>query len=444
MKNKVLSIMTMCLSVISGICIMQGCNIGYELDDLSQYSRVCELSGGTYTEGKCYCSDYQCDDGFVCDMNTKMCSADSSVSGVCVTGTVYCANGREQKCLDGVWSAPNVCDTMLCEDHEHCAERCLESACSGTKLRKCENGIFQRPFQCAYGCNEDKTDCASSACASGSYRCIGDIFETCDSGGWGNEIKCKLGCDENTQKCITECKEGETRCFDDADGNGTQETCIRGVWVAEACMDNEEQALSCNGIVCGECLNSEEPYDCENNEKRVGQQITCLAGKKVYTSCGRGLSCDETQKGMCGECLNGEIMCRNDYDTQIGYQSMCMGGRFSKELAKTCSQNASCLTETICGVCRNDYDTACMNLGTTGFLQKCVNGMYTSDLKESCFAGYSCNADKDGCGVCENGSKMCDNNSSGIGEIFECMEGDWIKIRSCGSVGCTDSTSCSF
>ena len=442
MQHKAYFMITLCLSVIFGLCIMQGCNIGYELDDLSQYSRVCELSGGEYMDESCYCSGYRCDDGYVCDMNTKMCSSESSVSGVCVTGTVFCANGREQKCLDGAWSAPNACDTMLCEDHEHCAERCLESVCSNTKLRKCENGIFQHPYQCAYGCNEDKTDCAPSACASGSYRCNGDVFETCESGGWSNEFKCKLGCDENTQKCITECKDGETRCFDDANGNGTQESCVNGEWVTKACVDEDKHTLSCSGVVCGECLNSDEPYDCENNDKRVGQQVSCVAGKKVYTSCGSGLSCDDSQKGLCGVCLNGEILCQNDYDTQIGYKSLCVGGQFSKALAKTCDHEASCMTESICGFCRNDFDMACMNLGSTGFMQKCENGMFVSEFTVSCFMNYSCNADKDGCGVCENGDKMCSNNSSGVGEMFECIDGDWVMLKSCGVVGCSDSTSC--
>ena len=435
---------------LSAICVLsavlsaslEGCQTEYELRDLKHLSKVCELSGGEFIHDRCSCSGYFCEPGFVCELNTGKCSAESGMAGSCVTDTTFCENGKLQKCIDGVWSTATDCETLVCENRERCAERCLYSSCINGQLRKCEDGLYQIPSQCPYGCDDQRMNCAASACVSNTYRCLDNIQESCVAGSWGDVIECKLGCDEKGQKCISECHEGETRCFDDINGSGTQETCLHGAWSAESCKDDDGKPISCKGIVCGECLNSRTPYDCEDGTNRIGKVITCVAGKKEYSPCTNPVSCDKSNPGQCGDCLNGNILCQDDSLTQIGYQSVCVGGKFSDDVAEECENKSSCLTDTMCGYCRNGFDLSCTNLFSIGMIQECRMGRYHADFERACFNSVSCNATFDACGICTNEDTKCEEDDYGNAALYICTEGDWKKLKDCDFNKCKNEREC--
>ena len=154
--------------------------------------------------------------------------------------------------------------------------------------------------------------------------------------------------------------------------------------------------------------------------------------------CPNNASCkDET---TCGAC-------RNEVDTlcleNVFY--ICSSGTYSKS---ACSLGLGCHTEDKKGVCNDCNGDRCDNNSSEiGILKECMNGKY-QEGKECKVNGepVSCQSETE-CGKCRDGAEKCDNNSFGNGTLTKCVNGIYQDAKDCkvsgSAVSCLSETSCS-
>ena len=255
-------------------------------------------------------------------------------------------------------------------------------------LRICHNGKYmESPCPSGYQCKDD-LDCAD--CREGNTRCYNDssgkgYLEVCTQGIWATPTPCKLqdqpiSCAPNGKQC-GECINGNTTCREDNETQGWLNTCNNGVWSGEApCLDFNTNQISCaNEKSCGECVKGttycfDDPWD-----DFVGVILECPNGSWADERSCEIASCNPAIND-CGYCINGGY-CINDKNTNLGTVQYCKNGQMSPNLEKcktSCNPNNDA-----CGECI-DNTMACSSTQSGGktyyHVNVCTHGKYGEDM----------------------------------------------------------------
>ena len=451
------------LACVNGMCKVERCLPGYFL-----YEGLCIESSGE----QCGSVDNICGPHQHCDRSTSKCVCDSGYtdcSGVC-----YDLNTSATHC--------NSCDTA-------CSVDFAQNSCDeGTCVFSCTQGYVKK---------QDGTGCEPFVCDDGQTKCDGLDFQTCENNAWKTTETCSTNvnnavaaCD-NVAGCGFECKRGYTDC----DGTcynllANKEHC--GVCTVSCSVENASN--SCSEGHCGfDCNDGFHEFGsvCEpDDELNCGShgnacsvsnaQNHCEHGQCTFT-CNEGFHYNDTRTACLGDnldncggsvCGRGKIPngagfeCRSGVctvtDCDAGYHvfdntceedSVTNCGEHNKEC--TVPDNAVATCSGTCGfTCNSGYTgngskcienaryctsvnaTRCVNVGSTGKMQKCVDNEWTD--QNTCSGNASCNSGGTACGSCVNGAVQCSDRTPQL-----CSEGSWTGSSACESGKICASGNCS-
>jgi hypothetical protein len=171
-----------------------------------------------------------------------------AADALCAEGAFACDGRSLQICLDGAWTASEVCD---------------------------ESDL----------CHEDWGRCLQ--CKPDTYRCDGQQLQRCARAGdgWTEIVECAepLVCNDETATCVT-CLAGTARCLADATALGT-------------CNSN---ASGWSSITFGATGCVDEPGDCDYCSNCSDE------GRWVCSPCGKVLHCEDSVWHVIVDCLRVE------------------------------------------------------------------------------------------------------------------------------------------
>ncbi len=437
------------------------CASGSRCVDGSKY--VCQDGKWTFTQ--------TC--GYGCDLTGNGCAAPPE----CSEGQSECTDGIYRACHYGTWGTSQPCANYAsCASATTCGE-CQNDAviCTNNYAKRCVNGHWKVEAECPYGCNNTGTACIAAPpvcnagdrqcvegggasymqtcadggwkkaencvnascngnqcgqCVNGKSRCINGHMENCNNASWEYASACSYGCNDKNTACLPSppsCSKSQHCLSNGNDGIGRVNVCRDGSWVEnESCVNK-----SCNkdGTACGVCKN-----DMYNGICSAGATKICNNGAWMSYTCPYG--CNDKGTGCLmspRKCNKGATLCTNA-DNGLGQYQSCVDGQWSS--TKSSCNAVSCHSNE-CGECKNGTLSGNCN---NGGLKECNNGIWGS---KSC--SYGCTDDGKAClishPVCNKGGTQCSDNSSGIGQLKTCTDGQWpSNTTSCSTTSCHGSS----
>ncbi len=418
-------------------------------------------------DNKCSCLNTICDDGVVCNLNTKACPT-VTIPETCKDAQSFCTSSKYYICQNHEWTESSdsqiqsQCKMFGCLPDESACAECLKDACVEGKMVTCENGKIKSTTPCKTNACENDTKC-EDFCTEGEKTCKNGELFICRDNALVKEKDCPAGCDEVTNNsCASSCNENETYCV-----NGKTRTCKNGVLSddAEACPNGASCKDQNN---CGEC--KDDVTICEN-----GQIKNCSNGAwGLAVACTGGYSCKDAIS--CGDCKDNETKCDNvekDNQKDVGIVSHCVHGQWVEE-DSACRDDSgnpvSCNVDKDgvqkCGECLNDIPR-CVNMDVNnykevGVMVKCENGALLDIPNEervelacmdkelpipfSCKNEFECgichNSSADGAGYCVTG----DEAGKPYDAMYKCVNGVADlkqEINACSLSRCDEQHYCS-
>ncbi|MBO4351023.1 MAG: hypothetical protein J6A01_08775 [Proteobacteria bacterium] len=328
-----------------------------------------------------------CDNGTVtpqnCPNNTSC--KDESTCGICINGTFKCKEGKTYQCQNGDYEFVEDCATGQCLDETSClicTQTCAED----------KDAIGEVTLTCV-GKTPEKTSCSNVSC---------------------NPAKTDCG----------ECKRNQsgpaTSCRNDASGIGYRNGCLNGEKLVDAPCEN---GYSCSsyGYTCGDCHNGD--IRCTTNNQTAVLQV-CEDGtwggtkSKLEVQCpnnsacnAEGTACEGGENSIC-------IYPQNGNSVGTAY--------YADGTSKECDDVSCNPAQTDCGNCRLNVNGPSLSCESDsygiGYLTGCRKG--ESLTNHACEGNASCNTSSS-CGVCHSNDWKCEENTSGIGILYQCKDGDW-------------------
>ncbi len=393
-----------------------------------------------------------------CRLNNQ-CGGEQPCEEYCDNNTPHvCSNNIAQKqtaCGEG-----ETCKEITNQDGKRVA-RCFEkcdtngiTACDGDgKYKICDDGVWSDSEPCTENvdfCKLNNGCVVNQTCTNDGVYCEDNTAKQCSGGvettieECGTDRICIPGSGCVTPDCDLgpqDCKEGSTSiCSNDEHDFGCQIDCLSATPNPIQCTNVVGEFLSCNGNVCGECLN--DNYMCEANtpNKCINGQWTPLLSK----GCSADKPCRVVVSGAkCTECEPGKRKC-DDGDNSSG------GRGYYKECnpegdweSHQCTGSVDVCTVNMC----DGDDLGCTNGETKcdgNSPKKCNNGQWES-FGESCNVyGSSCMIINEGtvdeiakCAFCKPGISQCvdDNKAYRVCDA----EGNWGDPKAC-TRGCDSAT----
>lgn len=215
-------------------------------DDLKNFVKLCEASGGKEKDGICVCSEEICDIGSVCNIVTK-------------------------KCANDIPTAESECDDSY-------KSTCSNSPVGIGIVKECVKGVLVNRSCTAVSCNEEGTDCGE--CLDDVQTCTEDknfkaTVTHCEKGKKVTESCNGKSCDPRDNGC-GECTNYEHTCTNDDEGKGTVYECVAGE-AKKAVSICGNKSCRTDKAICGECLNGE--LRCDNDINNNAIMYRCVDGQ---------------------------------------------------------------------------------------------------------------------------------------------------------------------
>lgn len=215
-------------------------------EDLKNFAKLCEASGGKEKDGICVCSEEICDVGSVCNTMTK-------------------------KCANPISTAESECDDSY-------KNSCSNSPMGIGIVKECIKGIVVNRSCGTVSCNEEGTDCGE--CLNDVQTCTEDknfkaTVTHCEKGKKVTESCDGKSCDPRDNGC-GECTNYEHTCTNDDEGKGTVYECVAGE-AKKAVSICGNKSCRTDKAICGECLNGE--LRCDNDINNNAIMYRCVDGQ---------------------------------------------------------------------------------------------------------------------------------------------------------------------
>ncbi len=215
-------------------------------EDLKNFAKLCEASGGKEKDGICVCSEEICDVGSVCNTMTK-------------------------KCANPISTAESECDDSY-------KNSCSNSPMGIGIVKECIKGIVVNRSCGTVSCNEKGTDCGE--CVNDVQTCAEDknfkaTVTRCEKGKKVTESCDGKSCDPRDNGC-GECTNYEHTCTNDDEGKGTVYECVAGE-AKKAVSICGNKSCRADKAICGECLNGE--LRCDNDINNNAVMYRCVDGQ---------------------------------------------------------------------------------------------------------------------------------------------------------------------
>ena len=328
-------------------------------------------------------------EGTGCEVNTiSDCGDNHTECPTAENGSAQCsANGECSLYCNNTNSYPDLCkDISTCvnfaDDVNHCGgcdKKCdvahaSNDCVSGGCTFVCNDGFHEHDN----GCEADTTEHCG---AHGSACNVAHASNDCVSGG-----------------CTFVCNDGFHEHDNGCEADTTEHCGAHGSACNVAHASNDCVAGSCT-FVCNDGFHNNSDGDgCEENTVAhcSSPMDACLAPDHATPTC------------INARC---EFECADNY---------------------TSNDTRCILTEKYC---ENDGATRCVNNGTAGEMQECVDNEWTDT--NPCGDNVSCNSSGTACGVCVNGANQCDGRTPQT-----CTDGAWVSSSECASDKICDAGSC--
>ncbi|GEM_PF-5686187 len=310
-----------------GACFgMMACDDDPEPSNPGKVLSLCEGTGGTLEGDACVCSGEKCADAKWCDSNGK-CGSSSTNPDICADCPNTCPGTSEcPKCECQEPGTPCNCETCpTCTTScDECPNNC--DAC-GPKCEQCSGACDA----CGPKCDECPNDCSKCTTPTTEPACknndkgIGQCkdIENCENDVCKENASCA-----GSEKC-GECRNYETKCENDKDGNGIIYSCREGAWVEvktcgnvsclalAECKDEDKPCTHIDEPICGEC--QEGAFKCEDGN--VPEDFSYFDYSGVKFTIPQGFII-----GMRSKCVNGkwEKLALDDHEN-------CFYGHLPKE-----------------------------------------------------------------------------------------------------------------
>ncbi|MBO7512257.1 MAG: hypothetical protein J6T54_04705 [Fibrobacter sp.] len=215
-------------------------------EELKNFAKLCEASGGKEKDGVCTCSEEVCDIGSVCNTVSK-------------------------KCANDVPTAESECDDSY-------KSTCSDSPVGIGIVKECVKGVLVNRSCGTVSCNEKGTDCGE--CINDVQTCTEDkkfhaTVTHCEKGKKVTESCGENSCDPRDNGC-GECTNYEHTCTNDEAGKGTVYECVAGE-AKKAVSICGNKSCRTDKAICGECLNGELRCDNDNNNNAI--MYRCVDGQ---------------------------------------------------------------------------------------------------------------------------------------------------------------------
>ena len=215
-------------------------------EDLKNFAKLCEASGGKEKDGICVCSEEICDIGSVCNTMSKKCANDIP------TAEAECDNSYKSSCSDSPMGIGIV--------------------------KECVKGVLVNRSCGTVSCNEKGTDCGE--CINDVQTCSEDknfhaTVARCENGKKVTESCGDKSCDPRDNGC-GECTNYEHTCTNDEAGKGTVYECVAGE-AKKAVSICGNKSCRTDKAICGECLNGE--LRCDNDINNNAIMYRCVDGQ---------------------------------------------------------------------------------------------------------------------------------------------------------------------
>ena len=215
-------------------------------EDLKNFAKLCEASGGKAKDGVCTCSEEVCDIGSVCNTVTK-------------------------KCANQITSDESECD-------ESYKSTCTNSPVGIGIVKECVKGVVVNRSCATLSCNEEGTDCGE--CLDDVQTCTEDknfkaTVTRCEKGKKVTESCGENSCDPRDNGCGA-CTNYEHTCTNDEAGKGTVYECVAGE-AKKAVSICGNKSCRTDKAICGECLNGE--LRCDNDINNNAIMYRCVDGQ---------------------------------------------------------------------------------------------------------------------------------------------------------------------
>lgn len=258
-------------------------------EELKNFAKLCEATGGKEKDGVCICSEEVCDIGSVCNTVSKKCANDIPTA--------------ESECDDSYKSA------------------CSNSPTGVGIVKECVKGVLVNRSCSTVSCNEKGTDCGE--CLDDVQTCTEDknfkaTVTRCEKGKKVTESCDGKSCDPRDNGC-GECTNYEHTCTNDDEGKGTVYECVAGE-AKKAVSICGNKSCRTDKAICGECLNGE--LRCDNDINNNAIMYRCVDGQwerlhnkfdpldkeyyKCPVACREGYPIDkmeaECDKDQCSNC----------------------------------------------------------------------------------------------------------------------------------------------
>jgi hypothetical protein len=345
----------------------------------------------------CCSSGAACKTGFVCNINTGLCTTKcDAVGDTCCAGNICTGSGLTCDTTNHLCKTAGTCGTatMPC---------CTGNLCNtglvcNIAQNKCEIatvcGAASQSCCAAYTCDAGLTcDLSTNKCQTASS--CGKLTQDCCS---GNTCDTGLLCSIITHKCI-----GISNC-----GNAVGDACCTP---SNTCSTG----LTCN-ITSGKC----EPESCG-----FLNQTCCSTG----TDCNTGLLCSSNKCITCGG--NGNPCCKGN-TCNSGFS--CNSSTLKCESTCGDANGQVCCSGNVCNLPSNKTTCnagVCVSCGQSNG-QICCAG-------NACDSGLKCNLATGNCGTCGgNGNVCCTGNTCNTG--FVCSGTTCAVCGAQGNTCCSGST----
>ena len=215
-------------------------------EDLKNFVKLCEASGGTEKDGICVCNEEICDVGSVCNTVSK-------------------------KCANPISTAESECDDSY-------KSTCSDSPVGIGIVKECVKGVVVNRSCGTVSCNEEGTDCGE--CINDVQTCTEDkkfhaTVTHCEKGKKVTESCGDKSCDPRDNGC-GECTNYEHTCTNDETGKGTVYECVAGE-AKKAISICGNKSCRTDKAICGECLNGE--LRCDNDINNNAIMYRCVNGQ---------------------------------------------------------------------------------------------------------------------------------------------------------------------
>lgn len=215
-------------------------------EDLKNFAKFCEASGGKEKDGVCICSEEICDIGSVCNTVNK-------------------------KCANPIPSGESECDDSY-------KSTCTNSPVGIGIVKECVKGVLVNRSCSTVSCNEEGTDCGE--CLNDVQTCTEDkkfkaTVTRCEDGKKVTESCGENSCDPRDNGC-GECTNYEHTCTNDDEGKGTVYECVAGE-AKKAVSICGNKSCRTDKAICGECLNGE--LRCDNDINNNAIMYRCVDGQ---------------------------------------------------------------------------------------------------------------------------------------------------------------------